>query len=201
MDDTPQSTPPETVSDLRPVPPEPPTQPIPFDIGEEFGTAKKNLPPLAIILIAVAAVAIIAGVVGFIQRPRQKSTGTIENVVSAEVPNQKLVMVGIEISIQNRGTEPFLPRDIKADLETDGGGFTDQAASAVDFPRYIQAFPALAGDGAGPLQFEKALPPGTETKGTIIVTFPVSADVFAKRKSLQVTITAPGQLVPLVLTK
>ena len=204
-DDAPQSIPPATVSDSTATPatsPEPPKQPpIPFDIGEEFGTAKKNLPPLKIILVAVAAVAIIGAVVSFVQKPRQKATGAIENVVSAEVPNQNLLMVGVEISIHNQGDKLFLPREIKADLETDSGSFTDQAASAVDFPRYVQAFPALAGDGVGPLQFEKAVQPGGETKGMIIVTFPVTADVLAKRKLLRVTITGPDQLVPLVLTK
>ena len=35
----------------------------------------------------------------------------------------------------------------------------------------------------------------------IIVTFPVTSDVFAKRKFLRVTITGPDQLVPLVITK
>jgi hypothetical protein len=205
LDDAPQSIPPATVSDptaTPATPPEAPKQaPIPFNIGEEFGTASKNLPPLKIILIAVAAVAIIGAVISFVQKPRQKATGAIENVVSAEVPNQNLLMVGVEISIHNQGDKLFLPREIKADLETDSGSFTDQAASAVDFPRYVQAFPALAGDGVGPLQFEKAVRPGGETKGMIIVTFPVTADVLAKRKLLRVTITGPDQLVPLVLTK
>src|ERR1019366_4653289 len=105
-DDAPQSIPPATVSDSTATPatsPEPPKQPpIPFDIGEEFGTAKKNLPPLKIILVAVAAVAIIGAVVSFVQKPRQKATGAIQNVVPAEVPNQNLLMVGIEISIHNQ---------------------------------------------------------------------------------------------------
>ncbi len=202
-DDAPQSVPPATVSESTSTPPtEPPAPaPIPFSIGEEFGTANKNLPPLKIVGIVVAVIAVVAAVFAFVQRPRQKSTGAIENVVSAEVPTQNLLMVGIEISIHNQGSKPFLPRDIKADLETDGGTFSDQAASNMDFPRYVQAFPVLAGDGSGPLQFEKALQPGDQTKGMVIVTFPVTADVFAKRKLLRVTITGPDQLVPLVLTK
>jgi hypothetical protein len=170
-----------------------------FDIGEEFGTAKKNLPPVKIVLSAVVAVAIVAAIVSFVQKPRQKATGAIENVVSTEVQN--MIMAGLEISIQNHGEKPFLPREVKAELETDSGSFSDGAASAIDFPRYVQAFPVLAGDGAGPLQFETAVPPGGQTKGMILVTFPVTADVFAKRKLLRVTISGPGQLVPLIITK
>jgi hypothetical protein len=113
LDDAPQSIPPATVSDptaTPATPPEAPKQaPIPFNIGEEFGTASKNLPPLKIILIAVAAVAIIGAVISFVQKPRQKATGAIENVVSAEVPNQNLLMVGVEISIHNQGDKLFLP--------------------------------------------------------------------------------------------
>ena len=55
------------------------------------------------------------------------------------------------------------------------------------------------GHGWVGLRFQ--LRPGGETKGMVIVTFPVTADVFAKRKLLRVTITGPDQLVPLVLTK
>jgi hypothetical protein len=202
LDDTPQSAPPSSTDpDSSSMPPPPAEPPIPFDIGEEFGTAGKNLPPLKIVGIVVVVIAVIAAIVGFVQRPRQKAAGAIENVVAAEVPNQNQLMVSIELSIHNLGDKPFMPREVKADLETDTGTFTDQAASAVDFPRYVQAFSALAGDGIGPLQFEKAVPPGGETKGIIIVTFPVSADVFAKRKLLRLTITGPHQLVPLEITK
>lgn len=200
-DDAPQATPPPAIiPDAAPAQTAP-QPPIPFDIGEEFGTARKNLPPIKILLIAVGAIAVIAAIVSFVQRPRQAATGAIENITFAEVPNQNLLMVGLEISIDNQGSKPFLARDVKADLETDGGSFTDQAASAVDFPRYAQAFPALAADGTGPLQFENAVQPGAKAKGRIIVTFPVTADVFAKRKLLRVTLTGPDQLVPLVLTK
>jgi hypothetical protein len=201
-DDAPQSTPPSsTVSDLSSPPAASAQPPIPFDIGEEFGTANKNLPPLKIVGIAVAVIVVIAAVVGFVQKPRQKATGAIENIVAAEIPNQNQLMVSVALSIHNLGEKPFMPREVKAEIETDAGSFSDQAASAVDFPRYVQAFPALAGDGTGPLQFEKPVQPGGETKGTIIVTFPVTADVFAKRKLLRLTITGPDQLVPLVLTK
>ena len=125
-------------------PPAEPSTPIPFDIGEEFGTAKKNLPSLKIVGIVVAIIAIIAAIVGFVQKPRQKATGTVDNVVSVEIPNQNQLMVGIEISIHNRGEKPFLPREVKAELESDNGSFTDQAASGVDFPQVRPGLPALA---------------------------------------------------------
>src|ERR1035437_4767838 len=46
-----------------PPPPSPPPEPITeFQIGEEFGTAKRNLPPAGIVLICIAAVAVIVGI-------------------------------------------------------------------------------------------------------------------------------------------
>src|SRR5690348_3589668 len=74
-----------------------------FHIGEEFGTAKKNLPPLTIVLIGVAAVVVVALIVAFIQRPHSLATGTIDDVVSVEVPDQNMVMVGIHVSLHNTG--------------------------------------------------------------------------------------------------
>jgi len=172
-----------------------------FDIGEEFGTAKKNLPSLKIVLICVAAIALIAAIVSLVQKPRQKATGTIDDLATAEVPNQGSILVGIALSIKNPGEKPFLPRYITAEITTDTGTYTDQAASVVDAPRYLQAFPALAAGGQSPLQLENPVSPGGQSKGLVIVSFPITADAFAKRKSLKVTITGPDQLVPLVLTK
>jgi hypothetical protein len=43
--------------------------------------------------------------------------------------------------------------------------------------------------------------PGTQQKGTIIVSFPVAKDAFDKRKSISVTIQPYDQPLPIVLTK
>ncbi len=200
-EDTPQTpAEPVTITNL-PASLEPPHSPIAFDIGEEFGTARKNLPPMKVVGIVVAVIAIVAAIVALIQKPRQKATGSIENVLTAEIPNQNMTMVAIKLSIHNQGQKAFLPREVKTELTTNKGSFTDQAASAVDVPRYVQAFPALVGDGTAPLQFETAIAPGSQTKGIIIVTFPVSADAIAHRKQIRVTLTDPDQQVPIILTK
>jgi hypothetical protein len=173
----------------------------PFSIGEEFGTAKKNLPSLKIVLIGVAVITLIAAVASFVQRPRSATTGSIDNVVSVEVPDQNLVMVAINVSFQNNGTKPYWIHTIKADLDTASGSFSDEAASPADFDRYFQAFPTLKQHALDALQREAKINPGGQTKGTIIVAFPVTPDAFANRKSLKVTIQPYDQPVPLVLTK
>ncbi len=182
--------------------PQPPSTPrTRFNIGEEFGTAKKNLPPVKIVLIGAAIIAVVAGVIAFVQRPQSAATGSIDDVVSVEVPNQNLTMVAINVSFQNNGQKPYQIRTIKADLETATGNFSNDAASPADFDRYFQAFPALKQHAITPLEREAKIDPGGHTQGTIIVAFPVTPDAFASRKSLKVTIQPYFQPVPLVLTK
>lgn len=172
-----------------------------FDIGEEFGTAKKNLPPVKILLIGVALILLGWAMAALLQRPRTAATGSIDQVVSVEVPNQNLLMVAINVAFQNNGTKPFWIHTIKAEVETTTGNFSDEAASPADFDRYYQAFPALKQYAVAPLQIEAKIEPGGQTQGTIIVSFPITPDAFANRKSLSVTIQPYDQPVPLVLTK
>ena len=197
---------PEDMPSPRPVPPSAsasaPSEPgTPFHIGEEFGTAKKNLPPVKIVLIGVAVIAVIAIVASLVQRPHSAATGSIDDVVSVEIPDQNLMMVAVNVSFQNNGTKPYWIHTIKADLDTASGSFSDDAASPADFDRYFQAFPTLKQHARDPLQREAKINPGGHTKGTIIVAFPVTPDAFANRKSLKVTIQPYDQPVPLVLTK
>jgi hypothetical protein len=80
---------PEDTPSPRPVPPSALARSesgTPFHIGEEFGTAKKNLPSLKIVGIAVAVIAVIAALFSFVQRPDSATTGSIDDVV----PDQNL---------------------------------------------------------------------------------------------------------------
>jgi hypothetical protein len=172
-----------------------------FDIGEEFGTAKKNLPPVKIVLIGVAILVVVAAIVALLQRPKSSATGSIDQMVSVEIPNQGSVMVALNVSFRNNGTKPFWIHTIKADLETASGSYSDIAASPVDFDRYYQAFPALKQYAIEPLQTEAKINPGGQTQGTIIFSFPVTPDAFANRKVLKVSIQPYDQPAPLVLTK
>jgi hypothetical protein len=172
-----------------------------FHIGEEFGTAKKNLPPVKIVAIGVGVIAIVALIASLAQRPHSATTGSIDDVVSVEIPDQNSIMVAINVSFQNNGTKPYWIHTIKANLDTNSGSFTDDAASPADFNRYFQAFPTLKQHALAPLEREARINPGGRTTGTIIVAFPVTPDAFANRKSLQVTIQPYDQPVPLVLTK
>src|SRR5271167_4842457 len=97
--------------------PSPPQARTDFRIGEEFGTAKKNLPPLKVIGIGVGIIVVVWAIAAFVQRPRPSATGAIDEVVSVEIPNQHAVMVAINVAFQNNGAKPFWIQTIKADLQ------------------------------------------------------------------------------------
>ena len=189
---------PVTPPSASPTPPESGTS---FDISEEYGTAAKNLPPAKVVAIGISLIVLIALVVGLAQRPKVSASGSIDDITSIEMPNQNSVMVALAISMKNHGKKRFYIHDIQSELETGSGKFSDEAASGVDFERYFQAFPALKEHALAPLKPETMIEPGGEAKGTIIVSFPVTADAFANRKSIKVTIRPYDQPVPLVLTK
>jgi hypothetical protein len=180
-----------------------PQQPIPFDIGEEFGTAKRNLPPAKIVAIVLGIAAVVVGVFAFVQRAKPQGGGSIDNISAVEIPDQNAVLVAVNVTIHNSAERPLWIHTIKATLKTDSGGeFSDDAASSSDFARYFQAFPALKEHALSTaLVPEQRIQPGAQAQGTIVVSFPVTQDAFEKRKSLTVVIQPYDQPAALVLTK
>ena len=186
-----------------PPPPEPPPKAqTDFQIGEEFGTARRTLPPAGIVLLCIAAVAVILGAVAYFNRQKPQASGSIDYVTAVEVPSQNTTMVAVTLTLRNSGERSLWIHTLKAQLtDADGKTFDDEAASGVDFDRYFQAFPVLKENSQPPLSPEAKLPPGAEQRGTIIVSFPVPKNAFDKRKSVTVTIRPYDRQLPVVLTK
>ena len=173
---------------------------IDFHIGEEFGTAKRNLPPAGIVLICIAAVAVIVGIFAFRERPKPQGAGSIDFVSAVEVPGQNMILSAITFTLRNTADKALWIKTLKAQLTTsDGKTFDDEAASAVDLDRYFQAFPALKESSEPPLSPETKLLAGAEQRGTIIVGFKVTKETFDQRKSLIVTIQPYDQVLPVIL--
>jgi hypothetical protein len=196
------------MADTPAIPPAtPPSAPPPnaqtdFQIGEEFGTARRTLPPAGIVLLCIVAVAVILGVFAYFYRPKPQAAGSIDFISAVEVPSQNSTMVAVTLTLRNNGERSLWIHTLKAQLtDVDGKTFDDEAASAVDFDRYFQAFPALKEQSQPALSPEAKLPPGAEQRGTIIVSFPVSKDAFDKRKSVTVTVQPYDRQLPVVLTK
>ena len=170
-------------------------------IGDEFGTAKRNLPPVKILLIALAGVLVIAGVISFLQRAKPQAAGSLDSVTAVQIPNQTASLVALTFTLHSSGERSLWVRSIQAKLTASGGEQTSDAVSAVDFDRYYQAFPALKATAQPALSPEDKLQPGQEIKRTVIVSFPVTLDAFNQRKSVSVIIQPYDQPVPVVLTK
>jgi hypothetical protein len=187
----------------QPLPPQSPSPPEPiteFHIGDEFGTAKRNLPPAGIVLICIAAVAVIVGIFAFKERQKPQGAGSIDFVAAAEVPGQNMILAAITLTLRDTADKPLWIHTLKAQLTTaDDKTFDDDAASAVDLDRYFQAFPALKESSEPPISPETKLLAGTERRGTIIVSFKVTREAFDQRKSLTVTIQPYDQVLPVVL--
>jgi len=199
--DHPAANPPVDPAPADLAPAAPTAAPIPFHIGDEFGTAKRNLPPAKIVLITLAAVLVIVGIYSLVNRAKPQGGGQIDNVAYAEVPDQNSVLVAITLTLRNSGERPLWIHSLKATLKTPTDSLNDDAASAVDFDRYFEAFPALKQGVQPALVPETKIQPGEEAHGTIVVSFPVTRQVFDQRQSISAVIQPYDQPLPIVLTK
>jgi hypothetical protein len=198
------------MSDKAPVPqPSPVPQPAPqnaqhgptIHIGDEFGTAKRNLPPAKILLLATAGVLIVVGIAAFFQRAKPQGAGSLDNVSAVEIPGQNAVLAVLTFSLRNSGEKPLWVHGIQGKLVTSTGELSSDAVSAVDFDRYYQAFPTLKTNAQPALAPEDKLQPGQEIKRTVIVSFPVTLEMFNQRRSVGVIVQPYDQPLPVVLTK
>ena len=197
------------MSDQPPVPPNstapaaPPAAPAgpTINIGEEYGTARKNLPPAKIVLIAVGAVLIIVLIASFLKRAKPQASGSLDNVAAVEIPEQNSTMVALSFTIRNTSDKMLYVRGIQSTLKAPSGESTVDAVSAVDFDRYFQAFPALKNGAQLALSPEAKIQPGESVARTVIVAFPVNLDSFNKRTSVSVAVWPYNETVPVVMTK
>jgi hypothetical protein len=170
-------------------------------IGDEFGTAKRNLPPAKVVLLAIGGVLIIVGIVAFLQRAKPQGEGSLDNVAAVELPGQGATLVALTFNLRNSGEKPIWVHDVQGKLVTASGEQNSDAVSAVDFDRYYQAFPALKTGAMPALIPEDKLPPGQQTQRTVIVSFPVTLEDFNRRRSVSAVIQPYDQPLPIVLTK
>lgn len=172
-----------------------------INIGEEYGTAKKNLPPAKIVLIAVGAVLVVVLIASFLKRAKPQAGGSLDNIVAVAIPDQTSTMVALTFTLHNTSEKTFYVRTIGGSLKTSSGESSADAVSAVDFGRYFQAFPELKAGAQPALAPETEVPVGGSVTGTIIVAFPVALDAFNQRQSISVVIWPYNETVPVTLTK
>ena len=170
-------------------------------IADEFGTAKRNLPPVKVLLLATAGVLIIAGIAAFFQRAKPQGAGSLDDVTAVAIPGQNAALVALTFTLRNSGEKSLWVHGVQGKVLTSSGELTSEAVSAVDFDRYYQAFPALKENAQPALAPEDKLQPGQALKRTVIVSFPVTLIDFKERRSVSVVIQPYDQPVPIVLSK
>jgi len=193
-------------------PPSPTTPPTPapaaaaptgptINIGEEYGTAKKNLPPAKIVLIAVGAVLVVVLIASFLKRAKPQGSGSLDNVVAVEIPGQNATMVALTFTLHNSSDKALYIREIQSSVKAPSGDAKADAVSSVDFDRYFQAFPDLKNGAQPALAPEVRLEPGETVNRTIIVAFQKPLTEFNQRTSVSVIIWPYNYTVPIVFTK
>lgn len=164
-----------------------------FDAGhvpitEEFDSAKRSLPAVAPLAAALVVVVVFIVGVGYIFRSKPIAQGQIDQAFAMQQEDKPYSMVLLQVTVRNAGDKPLFIKEIKSDIMTDQGESVDDAASAVDYSRYLQAFPDLQMYATEPLKVETKIPPGGQVKGSVMVAFPITKDQFYARKDLNVTI-------------
>jgi hypothetical protein len=171
------------------------------NVTQDMATAERKLPPAKVVLIVLGVLLLVLAIYGFVGRAKPQGAGSIDNVSAVEVPNQNSMLLAITVTLHNSGEKPLWIHTIQGKLKTASQEYSDDAASAVDFDRYFQAFPALKQNAQAALMPETKILPGNDAHGTVIVSFPVKQDDFNKRQSVSVVIQPYDQPLPVVLTK
>jgi hypothetical protein len=201
---TPQSTSTPPPAPARPAAAAPKKPAADYDrahvpMGEEFDKAKWTMPPWQPVVIALVVVGLIVGIIAYFNRAKPAATGGIDEVTAVAVPGDS-VMAAINVHFGNSSQYLIKVHSIKATVQTSKGEFNDEAANASDYQRYYQAFPDLKQNAKTPLMQDARIAPGANGIGTIIVSFPITKDVFDSRQSLTVTVE-PYDGLPIVLKK
>jgi hypothetical protein len=166
---------------------------------EEFDKAKWTLPSWQPVVVALVTVGVVVAILAFVTRAKPQGRASVDNLNAVQIQGEN-IMVAVNVTLQNSGPKPLWIHDIKAQLKTDKGDFSDEAAPAVDVERYYQAFPDLKQNTLPALLPEAKIASGGQQQGTIVFSFPVSKEQFEHRKSFTVTIQ-PYDQKAVVLTK
>src|SRR5258708_38761745 len=97
--------------------------------GEEYGTAKKNLPPAKILLITIAAVVVVVLVASFLKRAKPQASGSLDNVAAVELPGQTSTMAALTFTIRNTSDKVLYVRSLQGTIKPAAGDSADALAA------------------------------------------------------------------------
>ena len=189
-----------------PAKPKAPAPPEKIDYGflpmsEEMDSAKWKLPPLTIVLIGIGAMVLFGLMFGMIFRYQPVASGQMRDAFCVELQDQASVLCTVQVTVRNESEKPIFIQSMKVNLlSADGKNYEDIPASAIDYDRYFQAFPALREHANEALKPETKIVTGQQVFGTVVVGFPVPKAQFDSRKNLLVTVQ-PYDRQPIVIVE
>ena len=151
-----------------------PTQSEPtIHIADEFGTAKRNLPPAKPLLITMAVVLVVVAIVAFSSAQNRKAQDRSITWSQSIFLGRTRFWWRSHLPSATQAKNLYGLMTLKVSWSPRVATLSGDAVSAVDFDRYYQAFPALKQNALTALSPEDKLQPGEEVKRTMMVSFPV----------------------------
>jgi hypothetical protein len=170
-----------------------------INIGEEFGTARRALPPVLTVVMAIAAVVIAGFLFAYLQQAKPRATGSIQSVSTAQALPDQLTLAAVTVQLHNGSGKRLWIKSVRGELQTAAGEQSADAIAAGDFQRFFTAFPALKTNAQPALAPEDVLQPGESATRTLLFGFHTTAEEFAQRKLLSVVILPYDEHVEIVL--
>jgi hypothetical protein len=184
-----------------------------FDAGhvpmtEEMDSARRNLPPIIPVLIAFAVVAIIVGIYSYSARPGVEVQANIVGTRTFPIHTESAKMMGptgmegeaekydqmivmAHVNVKNLGQKrPVYIKGVEGKISTgtDQGDLEATQAAGSDQKQFFGYYKQVADFQMDPLQADTKLNPGQDVTGNVMFSFPVTPDVWQKRKDFTVTI-------------
>ena len=110
-------------------------------------------------------------------------------VVGMPDPAEDAFYVVATVHVHNRLRVPVFIKDITGTLTaSDDSVLTASAAEKTDLPNLYITFPNIKPLTSAPLYRETTIQPGADAEGMVIVDFPITQEVWDKRKSASITL-------------
>jgi hypothetical protein len=169
-------------------------KPDPEDAGhvpmtEEFDSFKHTMPSAGPVVIGMVLLAVAIGAAAYFLRAKPIGSGSIDQAFAVNVPGQDLALATVQLSLTNISKKPLFLKDVKITIRTGRGEFSDNFGSVADFERYFQAFPELRQHSIAGLVRESRIAPGGQLSGSVVVSFPISKDMFDNRQAMTATVS------------
>jgi hypothetical protein len=156
---------------------------------EEFDSFKHTMPSAGPVMIAMLLLALAIGAAAYFLRATPVASGSIDQAFAVNVPGQDLALATVQLSLTNISKKPLFLKNVKITIRTSKGDFSDDFGSVSDFERYFQAFRELRQHSIAGLMRDSRIAPGGQISGSVVVSFPVSKELFDARQGMTATVS------------